>query len=138
MTIELRNFSSEISAIHPHVQSVKGFTTKFFLRVFLNSVIYETFPIRNFLCIRGYTPMCTGVIWTSHDWLNKFYSLYMVAIVSIVSRHGVWIKARHRNQPNKSKIALYRLLLYCNSWLKQLYISNKMEQFSYIDGYTNY
>ena len=48
MTIELRNFSSETSATHPHVQSVKGFTTKLFLRIFLNSVIYETFPIQNF------------------------------------------------------------------------------------------
>ena len=52
MTIELRKFSSETSATYPHVQSVKRFTTKLFLRIFLNSVIYETFPIRNFLRIR--------------------------------------------------------------------------------------
>ena len=37
MTIE--NFSTETSTTHPHVQSVKGFTTKFFLQIFLNSVI---------------------------------------------------------------------------------------------------
>ena len=52
MTIELRNFSSKTSATHPRVQSVKGFSTKLLLRIFLNSEIYETFPIRNFLRIR--------------------------------------------------------------------------------------
>ena len=30
----------------------------------------------------------------------------MAAIVSIVIRHGLTIKAHHRNQPNKSKLAL--------------------------------
>ena len=43
MTIQLRNFSSETSATNLHVQSVKGFTTKLFLRIFLNLVIYKTF-----------------------------------------------------------------------------------------------
>ena len=52
MTIELLNSSSETSATHLHVQIVKGFTTKPFLRIFLNLVIYETFPFRNFLRVR--------------------------------------------------------------------------------------
>ena len=60
----------------------------------------------------------------------------MVAIVDIVSRHGLLIKACHRNQPNKGnyKLELYKLLLHCNIYLKQLYISNKMECFSYKGG----
>ena len=41
---------------------------------------------------------------------------------------------RQRNQPNKSKLVLYKLLLYCNSCLKQLYVSNKTERFSNKDG----
>ena len=39
----------------PHIlckRIVKGFTTKLFLRIFDNLVVYETFPIQNFLCIR--------------------------------------------------------------------------------------
>ena len=31
----------------------------------------------------------SGMIWTPYDWLNKFYSFCMAAIVGIVSRHGL-------------------------------------------------
>ena len=47
-----------------------------------------------------------GVICTPFDWLNKFYSFYMAAIVGIVSRHGLTGEACHNNQPNESKLAL--------------------------------
>ena len=72
----------------------------------------------------------------------------MAAIVGIVSRHGLTIEARRRNQPNKeksglgtrlpnkSKLALYKPLLRLYSHLKQLYISNKMKRFSYKGGCT--
>ena len=33
------------------------------------------------------------------------------AIVDVVSRRGFIIVIHHRNQPNKSKLALYKLLL---------------------------
>ena len=46
----------------------------------------------------------------------------MVAIVSVVCR---------RNQPNKSKLALYKPLL---DFYSQLYMSNKTECFSYKGG----
>ena len=55
----------------------------------------------------------------------------MAAIVNIISRRGLAIKAHCRNQPNKSKLALYKPLLHFYSHLKQLYISNKTEYFSY-------
>ena len=58
----------------------------------------------------------------------------MAAIVGIVSRHGLRIEARCRNQPNKSKLALYNPLLHLYSHLKQSPISNKRKHFSYKDG----
>ena len=58
----------------------------------------------------------------------------MAAIVGIVSRRGLRIKARRRNQPNKSKLALYKQLLRLCSHLKQPYISNKMKHFSHKGG----
>ena len=36
----------------------------------------------------------------------------MAAIVSIISRRGLTIKVHHRNQPNKSKLVLYKPLLH--------------------------
>ena len=55
----------------------------------------------------------------------------MVAIVGIVSRCGLRIEARRKNQPNKSKLALYKPLLRLCSHLKQPHISNKTKRFSY-------
>ena len=39
----------------------------------------------------------SGVIWTSYDWLNKFYSFYMATAFVIVSRRGLRIEARRGN-----------------------------------------
>ena len=58
----------------------------------------------------------------------------MAPIVGIVSRRGHRIEARRRNQPNKSKLALYKLLLHLYSHLKQLSISSKMKRFCYKGG----
>ena len=58
----------------------------------------------------------------------------MAAIVGIISRRGLRIEARHRNQPNKSKLALYKPLIRLCSHLKQLSISNKTKRFSYKGG----
>ena len=35
--------------------------------------------------------MTSGMIWAPYDWINRFYSFYMVAIVVITSRHGLSI-----------------------------------------------
>ena len=35
--------------------------------------------------------MTSGVIWTSYDWLNKFYSCYMATVVAIVNGRGLSI-----------------------------------------------
>ena len=53
----------------------------------------------------------------------------MAAIVGMDSSPGLAIETHHRNPPNKSKLALYNPLLALV--IKQLYISNKMECFSY-------
>ena len=58
----------------------------------------------------------------------------MAAIVGIVSRRGHRIESRCRNQPNKSKLALYKPLLRLYSHLKQPPISNKTKRFSYKGG----
>ena len=51
-------------------------------------------------------------IWTPYDWLNKFYSFYLVAVVSIISRRGLRIDGHCRNQLNKSKLVMYKLLIH--------------------------
>ena len=58
----------------------------------------------------------------------------MAAIVGIVMRRGLRIEARHRNQTNKSKLALYKPLLRLYSHLKQPPISNKTKHFGYKGG----
>ena len=50
----------------------------------------------------------SGMTWTPYDWLNyKFYGLYMAYVVSVISRCGLGIDGCHKNQPSKSKLALY-------------------------------
>ena len=58
----------------------------------------------------------------------------MAAIVDIVSRRGLRIRACRRSQPNKSKLSLYKPLLRLYSHLKRPYISNKTKRFSYKGG----
>ena len=43
--------------------------------------------------------MTSSVIRTPYDWLNKFYSFYVTAIVVIVSNCGFTIEVHRRNQP---------------------------------------
>ena len=57
----------------------------------------------------------------------------MAATVGIVIRCSL-IEAHHRNQRNKSKVALCNLSICFNSHLKPMYISNKMKDFSYKGG----
>ena len=59
-----------------------------------------------------------------YDRLNKFFRLYMAAIVSIISRCVHSIDAHHINQPNKSKLGNYQCIscyFHFTSHLKQLY-----------------
>ena len=53
----------------------------------------------------------SGVIWTPYDWLNKIYSFYMAAVVIIDDGRGLTVEVCHINQPNKSKLSLYKPLL---------------------------
>ena len=76
----------------------------------------------------------SGVIWNSYDWLNKYYSFCMEAMVGISSRRGLRIEVHHINQLNKSKLALYKPLFCLYSHLKQPYINNKTKRFSYKGG----
>ena len=62
--------------------------------------------------------------------------MYVVAVVSIVSTHGLSIDAHRGTQPNRCKLALYKPSIHFNSSLKQLYTTNNIgERFSYISGF---
>ena len=81
------------------------------------------------LCLLFYYVLL--VIWTPYDWLSKFYSFHMAALVGIVSKCSLRIEVYHKNQPNESELAQCKLLIHFNSYLKLLYINDKMEHFSY-------
>ena len=49
---------------------------------------------------------------TPYDWLNKDYSFYMGVVVIISDGSGLRIEVSHRNQPDKSKLSLYKLLTF--------------------------
>ena len=77
----------------------------------------------------------SGMIRIPHDCMVKqVLQLHVAAVVGIISRCGLSIDPHHRNQPNKSKLELYKPSIHFSNHLKQLYISNKMECFSYKGG----
>ena len=47
--------------------------------------------------------------------LNKFSSLYVAAVVGIISRRGLNIDPHHENKPNKQKLALHKLSIHFKS-----------------------
>ena len=61
--------------------------------------------LKLFLCGRLYACVCpsprlvktSAMIWTSYDWLNKFYSFYMVTVVIIVNGCGLGIGTHCRH-----------------------------------------
>ena len=74
-----------------------------------------------YMCVYVSTPEAINNQWhdmdSIYDWLNKFYSFYMAAVVSIISRHGLSIDAYHRNQLDNSKLVLYKRSFCLNSCL---------------------
>ena len=52
----------------------------------------------------------------------------MAAVVNIICRHGLSIY----NQPNKNKLAPYKLLNHIYSRLKQFYIHNKRYRYTLV------
>ena len=59
----------------------------------------------------------------------------MANVVSIISRHGLTFEAHCRNQPNQSKLALYKpLATSLLQSFKTIDISDKMECFNYKGG----
>ena len=66
-------------------------------------------------------------------WLAKQILLFLYgAIVS----NDIRIEVHHRNQPNENKLVLYTICCFhFKSRLQQLYISTKMEHFSYKGGH---
>ena len=58
----------------------------------------------------------------------------MAIVVVIINGRGLTIDTHHRHYSNKSCLALYKVLIHCNSHYKQPYSSNKMERFGYKGG----
>ena len=54
-----------------------------------------------FACLPLRLLITSGMIWTLYDWLNKFYSFYMTAVVNIVSWHGMFYKVFFRSFPGQ-------------------------------------
>ena len=56
--------------------------------------------MRMFVCVCVCPPLrlliTSGVIWTTNDWLWKFYSIYMATVVVIINGRGLGIDIRHR------------------------------------------
>ena len=50
-----------------------------------------------FVCPCPRLLMTSGMIWTSYDWLNKFYSCYMATVVAIVNGRSLSIGTRCRH-----------------------------------------
>ena len=78
---------------------------------FLNLILCGCRPLRIFIT--------SDVMWIPYDWLNKFYSFYVAAVVSIISRRGLSTDAHHENQHNKCKLALYKLSIHFNNRARQ-------------------
>ena len=63
---------------------------------------------------------------------KEVLQFFMEAIINIISRCDLTIVEHLRYQCNKTTLVHYKQLIYFNSHLKQLCISNMMEWFSYI------
>ena len=82
---------------------VKGWHASGFLKLLLSRIL-----VCVFVCV---PPLRLLITTAPYDWLKKLYSFYMAVIVSITSSCSLSIDVCHRNQPNKSKLVLYELLL---------------------------
>ena len=69
-----------------------------------------------YVCVRPPRRLITScVIWTPYDWLSNFYSCYMAILVVIINGRGLGIDTRRKHEPTKSQLALYKVLIHCNS-----------------------
>ena len=67
-----------------------------FLKLLLSGKLVFAFAC---MCLPQRLLITSGMIWISYDWLNKFYSFYMAAVVGIISRHGLRNQRCYRNPP---------------------------------------
>ena len=58
----------------------------------------------------------------------------MATVVVIANGMALQLVLIIDTNPIRVYLVLYKALIHCNSHLKQLYSSNKMERFSYVGG----
>ena len=112
--------------IHTYIHIYKNTYIHTYIHTYVRTYIHVCACAHVCMCVRAW--VCSwvqlvvwchwcGMIRTMYDWLNKFYNFYMAAVVNIISRCGLSIDAHHTNQRNKSKLALYKLLMHIYSHL---------------------
>ena len=92
----------------PGVCQPTGQLASDFLKLFLCRRLH----VCVFVCPPLRLLITSGVMWCDidpYDWSNKFYGFYMAAAVGIVSGHGISIHTCCGNQPNKSKLVLFKM-----------------------------
>ena len=66
--------------------------------LYLQRLVFRYYNINLFTIVSVLRVLISsGVIWTLYDWLNKFYSCYMVIVVGIVYGCGLGIDTHHKN-----------------------------------------
>ena len=66
--------------------------------------------------------------------VKQILQLYIGPVVDIINRHGLSIDVHCRSQLDESTLALYKPLIHFNSYLKHLYVCNKMKHLKYEGG----
>ena len=94
-------FNTGISPSFTGRTPATGWCVPGFLNLFLCRRLYICVHAGVCVCLCVCPPprlsITNGVIWTPYDWLNKFYSLYVPTVVSIINGCGLGIDMYHGN-----------------------------------------
>ena len=84
-----------------------------------------------YLCLPPRLLIISGMIWTPHDWLNKFYNFYMAAVVSSLVGMAFALIYVSQKLAYIIRVSQHYTSCYCNfnTQLKQFHISTCMETF---------
>ena len=89
-----------------------------FLKLFLCRCLRVCMFMCTFLSVSTYDGINNqwlDVVYVNRAQLNKFFSSYIATVVSMVNECVLGIYMQCGNQSNKSKVALYKVLIHYNS-----------------------